>query len=155
MCPNRQISAFASRYLAKLALMCLVALFLLDCGGKRDEITIGAYLSLSGPDSTFGTDTEDGIALAIAEANAVGGVHGKPVRVVVEDDKSTSQEAALKVRQLIDREHVVAILGEVSSSRSLASQGPWPSVFSVGAIRRRSRAQDDVATPRPPNRPRR
>ncbi|HEX7663150.1 MAG TPA: ABC transporter substrate-binding protein [Polyangiaceae bacterium] len=100
--------------------MCLVALFLLDCGGKRDEITIGAYLSLSGPDSTFGTDTEDGIALAIAEANAVGGVHGKPVRVVVEDDKSTSQEAALKVRQLIDREHVVAILGEVSSSRSLA-----------------------------------
>src|SRR6185436_9938293 len=37
-----------------------------------------------------------------------------------EDDKSTTQEASLKVRQLIDRDKVVALLGESASSRSLA-----------------------------------
>ena len=98
----------------------LTALFAISCSKRKDEIVVGAYLSLSGADSTFGTDTEDGIALAVEETNARGGVKNKRVRVLYEDDKSTSQEASQKVRQLIDRDRVVALLGEVSSSRSLA-----------------------------------
>ena len=90
------------------------------CGKKSDEITVGAFLSLSGSDSTFGTDTRDGIELAVEEVNAAGGVKGKKVKVLYEDDKSTTQEASQKVRQLIDRDKVLAILGEVASSRSLA-----------------------------------
>lgn len=90
------------------------------CGKKSDEIQVGAFLSLSGSDSTFGTDTRDGIELAVEEVNAAGGVKGKKVKVLYEDDKSTTQEASQKVRQLIDRDKVVAILGEVASSRSLA-----------------------------------
>ena len=90
------------------------------CGKKSDEITVGAFLSLSGSDSTFGTDTRDGIELAVEEINAAGGVKGKKVKVLYEDDKSTTQEASQKVRQLIDRDKVLAILGEVASSRSLA-----------------------------------
>src|SRR5688572_10733940 len=91
------------------------------CGkNNAEEITVGAYLSLSGSDSTFGTDTRDGIELAVAEVNAKGGVHGKKIKVLYEDDKSTTQEASQKVRQLIDRDKVVALLGEVASSRSLA-----------------------------------
>jgi branched-chain amino acid transport system substrate-binding protein len=86
-----------------------------------NEIKIGAYLSLSGPDSTFGTDTREGIELAVEEANAAGGVRGKRVRVIYEDDKSTTYEAVQKVRQLIDRNKVVALLGEIASSRSLAA----------------------------------
>ena len=87
---------------------------------NEDEIVVGAYLSLSGPDSTFGIDSKDGIALAVDEVNAAGGIKGKKIRVVYEDDKSTTQEATQKVRQLIDRDKVVALLGEVASSRSLA-----------------------------------
>ncbi len=90
------------------------------CSKKSDEIVVGAYLSLSGADSTFGTDTKDGIELAVGELNAAGGVKGKKVKVLYEDDKSTAQEASNKVRQLIDRDGVVAILGEVASSRSMA-----------------------------------
>jgi branched-subunit amino acid ABC-type transport system permease component/ABC-type branched-subunit amino acid transport system substrate-binding protein len=93
---------------------------LVACKPKVDDIPVGAYLSLTGADSTFGTDTRDGIALAIEQVNAAGGVHGKPIRIIYEDDKSSSQEAANKVRQLIDRDGAVAILGEVASSRSLA-----------------------------------
>src|SRR5688572_17897494 len=87
---------------------------------SEGEIVVGAYLSLSGPDSTFGTDTREGIELAVEETNAAGGVKGKRIRVLYEDDKSTTQEASQKVRQLIDRDKVVALLGEVASSRSVA-----------------------------------
>lgn len=98
-----------------------LALVGLGCGRKNDqEIAIGAFFSLSGSDSTFGSDSKEGIDLATEEINAAGGIKGKKVRVIFEDDKSTTQEASQKVRQLIDRDKVVAILGEVASSRSLA-----------------------------------
>jgi branched-chain amino acid transport system substrate-binding protein len=90
------------------------------CKTKTDDIAVGAYLSLSGSESTFGTDTKDGIELALQHVNAQGGIKGKKVRVVYEDDKSTPQEASNKVRQLIDRDGVIALLGEVASSRSMA-----------------------------------
>lgn len=89
-------------------------------GGSTDQVTVGAFFSLSGSDSTFGLDSKEGIELALEEQNAAGGVKGKKVRVLFEDDKSNPQEASNKVRQLIDRDKVVAILGEVASSRSLA-----------------------------------
>ena len=112
------IGTWSVRVLALL--ITLASLVTSGCKPKVDDIPIGAYLSLSGPDSSFGTDVRDGIVMAIEEVNAHGGVHGKPVRVIYEDDKSNSQEAANKVRQLIDRDGAVAILGEVASSRSLA-----------------------------------
>ena len=105
-----------------LVTIVLSALACGGCGKKSDDIQVGAFLSLSGEDSTFGTDTRDGIELALDEVNASGGVKGKKVKVLFEDDKSTTKEASQKVRQLIDRDKVVAILGEVaSSSRRVAS----------------------------------
>ena len=103
-----------------LASVFVSALATTGCEKKTDDIRIGAYLSLSGSDSTFGTDTRDGIDLALQEQNAAGGIKGKKVRVLYEDDKSTPQEASNKVRQLIDRDGVLALLGEVASSRSMA-----------------------------------
>lgn len=90
------------------------------CEKKTDDLTVGAFLSLSGSDSTFGTDTKDGIELALDEANKAGGVKSKKVKILYEDDKSQPQEASNKVRQLIDRDNVLAILGEVASSRTMA-----------------------------------
>lgn len=91
------------------------------CSRNHDnEISIGAFLSLSGADATFGSDTREGIDLALEEVNAAGGIKGKKVRVIYEDDKSTTFEATQKVRQLIDRDKVIAVVGEVASSRSLA-----------------------------------
>jgi branched-chain amino acid transport system substrate-binding protein len=86
--------------------------------GSDQVVTVGAYLSLSGPDSTFGQDTKEGIEMATDEANAKGGVKSRKIRVLYEDDKSTPQEASLKVRELIDRDKVIAVLGEVASSRT-------------------------------------
>jgi len=111
---TRRIFTFSIAALAVSALACSA------CGKKSDDIPVGAFLSLSGSDSTFGTDTRNGIEQAVDETNAAGGVKGRKIRVIYEDDKSTTQEASQKVRQLIDRDKVVALLGEVASSRSLA-----------------------------------
>jgi branched-chain amino acid transport system substrate-binding protein len=89
------------------------------CKPKSESIVVGSYLSLSGVDSTFGTDTRDGIELALEQANAAGGAKGKKLTVVYEDDKSSPQEVSTKVHELIDRDAVVALLGEVASSRSM------------------------------------
>lgn len=82
------------------------------------EWKVGVYLGLSGPDAQFGIQTQEGIQLAVDEINAAGGIKGKKIKILIEDDKGNPTEANNKVLQLIDRDKVIAILGEVASSRS-------------------------------------
>src|SRR5437762_11352624 len=86
-----------------------------------DEIVLGHYASLTGATATFGTSTRDGIELARDEINAKGGVLGKQVVVKHEDDQSRIEEARTAVEKLISRDKVIAVLGEVSSSKSIAA----------------------------------
>src|SRR5204863_1136854 len=74
----------------------------------------------SGAEAQFGSDSREGIELAIDEVNKAGGAKGRPIKVVYEDDKGNPQETTNKVLQLIDRDKVVALIGEVASSRSKA-----------------------------------
>ncbi|HVE65889.1 MAG TPA: ABC transporter substrate-binding protein [Thermoanaerobaculia bacterium] len=103
--------------------LCLIALLSISCGkrGTGDEIVIGEYGSLTGTTATFGQSTDNGIKMAFDEINAAGGILGKKVRVIVEDDRSQPEEAATAVTKLINQNRVTAVLGEVSSSRSLAA----------------------------------
>lgn len=90
-------------------------------GSAGDEILIGEYGSMSGPEATFGQSTHNGIMLALDEVNAAGGVKGRKVRIQTEDDQSKPEEAANAVSKLISQNQVVAVLGEVASSNSLAA----------------------------------
>ena len=85
-----------------------------------DEIVIGEVGSLTGNDATFGTSTRDGVDLAVQQLNKAGGINGKKVRVVVLDDQGKPEEAATAMTKLITQDKVVAVLGEVASTRSLA-----------------------------------
>ena len=87
---------------------------------SSSEILIGHYASMTGDTATFGVSADEGIRLAMAEINAAGGVLGKPVRVITEDDRSNNDEAKTAVQKLINRDKVVALLGEIASSRSIA-----------------------------------
>src|SRR4051812_7195702 len=101
-------------------LVAVAGLCITACKRKPDDaIKVGAYLSLSGSDSAFGLDTREGMLLAIDELNAAGGVKGKKLDVIYEDDKSTTAETSQAVRKLIERDSVVALLGEAASGRSL------------------------------------
>lgn len=88
---------------------------------KKDEIVIGHFASMTGSEATFGTSTDDGIRLALEEINAAGGINGKKVKLITMDNQGKADEAAAVVTRLIEREKVVALLGEVASSRSLAA----------------------------------
>ena len=92
-------------------------------GSKQDEIVIGVYGSLTGGDATFGQSTKSGVEVALKELtdHKQGKIGGLSVRVVNEDDQGKAEEAATVVQKLINQDQVVAVLGEVASSRSLAA----------------------------------
>src|SRR5919108_1215132 len=108
-----------------LVLGLVVAPALTSCsegaGGEGNEIVVGEFGSLTGTTATFGISTKNGIDMAIDSVNKAGGVLGKQVRVIVEDDQGRPEEAQTVVTKLINSDRVLAVLGEVASSRSLAA----------------------------------
>ena len=88
---------------------------------RGQAIVIGEYGSLTGGTATFGISTDEGLQLALDQINAKGGVLGRPIKVVVEDDESRPEEAVTVVQKLINQNEVVAVIGEVASTRSLAA----------------------------------
>jgi branched-chain amino acid transport system substrate-binding protein len=116
----------------------LLLLGLLGCGGGGDKggggstsapagggsgsgaILVGHFGSMTGSEATFGQSTDNGIRLAVKEQNAAGGVKGRMIDIKTYDDQGKSQEAGTAVTRLITDDKVVAVLGEVASSLSLA-----------------------------------
>ncbi|HET9553094.1 MAG TPA: ABC transporter substrate-binding protein [Anaeromyxobacteraceae bacterium] len=85
-----------------------------------DTIPIGLVSCMTGEQATFGVSTENGVKLAIAEANAKGGVKGKKFTLKTYDDQGKPEEAAIAATRLVQQDKVVVLLGEIASSRSLA-----------------------------------
>ena len=69
--------------------------------------------------ASFGQSTHKGSTLAVEEINAKGGVLGRPLELVTRDNQSKAGETSIIVRDLISREKVVALIGEIASRRSL------------------------------------
>jgi branched-chain amino acid transport system substrate-binding protein len=88
-------------------------------GAGGDTIKVGEFASLTGSEATFGQSSHHGTQLAVDELNAGGGVLGKKIQLLTEDNQSQAGQSATVVRKLISSDGVVAILGEVASSRSL------------------------------------
>jgi branched-chain amino acid transport system substrate-binding protein len=88
---------------------------------SASDIPVGVYAALSGGEAAFGQATVQGAKLAEEEINAAGGVLGKKIRLVVEDDQGKGDEAASVVTKLITGDNVVAVIGENSSNQSLAA----------------------------------
>jgi len=96
----------------------------LACGGEKraaDAIVVGHVASMTGDTATFGRSADQGMRMAIEEINASGGALGKPIELITEDDRSVTEEARTAAQKLLQRDQVVALLGEVASSRSLAA----------------------------------
>lgn len=98
-----------------------ICLLVSACKKNENVILIGEYGSLTGGTASFGQSTHAGIMLATEEINAQGGLLGKKVKIITEDDQSKPEEAKSAVLKLIKHNKVSAIIGEVASSRSLAA----------------------------------
>ena len=83
-------------------------------------IKIGEVGSMTGSSATFGTSTHQAIEIAVRDINAAGGIKGKQIQLISIDDQGKPEEAATAITKLITQHGVVAVIGEVASSRSLA-----------------------------------
>jgi len=90
-------------------------------GSNADKVRIGVFMSLTGSTANFGISSTNGIKLAAEEVNAKGGINGKQIDILVQDDRSDASEAATIVTKFVTQDQVHAILGEVASSRSIAA----------------------------------
>ncbi|MEK7774440.1 MAG: ABC transporter substrate-binding protein [Candidatus Zixiibacteriota bacterium] len=106
-----------------ICLLVIVFALMLSCssGESSNEILIGEYSSLTGTTATYGQSSTRASQIAIDEVNAAGGVLGKKVKLLLEDTQSKPEEAALAATKLLTRDKVVALIGEIASSRSLAA----------------------------------
>jgi branched-chain amino acid transport system substrate-binding protein len=85
----------------------------------QTPIRVGEFASLTGKEAAFGQSAHKGTLLAIEEVNAAGGVLGRPLQLISEDNQSKPGDSGTIVTKLITRDKVVALLGEVASSRSI------------------------------------
>src|SRR5882757_8110612 len=115
-----------SNWILLSASMLGLALCFTGCSKSADQtaavdqlIKVGEFASLTGKEATFGISSHEGTLLAVEDINAAGGVLGKKIQLITEDDLSKAGEPATVVNKLISRDGVVAILGEVASGRSL------------------------------------
>ncbi len=103
----------------------LTAALAAACGGEKtlqpQGVKVGFFGALTGPTATFAISGRNGVLLAVDEINREGGVLARPVVVLSEDDRGEAAEAASVVSKLVTRDHVVALIGENASSRSLAA----------------------------------
>ncbi len=104
------------RFAMLVSAVCLPGIF---AAISAEPILVGEVASLTGASASFGQSSHEGTELAVAEINAAGGVLGRPILLITEDDQSQAGQPATIVRKLISQDKVVAVLGEVASSKSL------------------------------------
>lgn len=113
--------------LLSMAMVTLLAMgTLVSCGESKgastesDVVKIGTIVPLTGKVSSFGQSAKEGVLLAEKQINDAGGVKGKKVKFIIEDDQG-DQNAALNVfNKLVDKDNVDMILGPLTSAPTLA-----------------------------------
>jgi branched-chain amino acid transport system substrate-binding protein len=90
-------------------------------GVTPDSITIGAFGPITGPAAYIGLAGRDGATLAIKEINAAGGINGRKLSMVFEDDGHSPTKALAAVKKLIDQDHVFMIFCVAGSNGTLGA----------------------------------
>lgn len=91
-----------------------------EVGVTATEILVGEVQPMSGPASLVGKAGAAGSKLAIAEINAAGGINGRKLRAIYEDDGYVPARSVIAVKKLIDSDKVFALTGTTGSSHMVA-----------------------------------
>ncbi|AWI79568.1 amino acid ABC transporter substrate-binding protein [Parazoarcus communis] len=111
-----------SRFVLGCALALSAAFAVAATPGVSDrEIVLGSIQDLSGPAAMLGSPVRDGMLLRLEEANAAGGVHGRKLRMVVEDTGYDPKRAVLATRKLLDRDQAFAFLANFGTPVVMAT----------------------------------
>ncbi|HUA50914.1 MAG TPA: ABC transporter substrate-binding protein [Candidatus Sulfotelmatobacter sp.] len=105
----------------RVVLSCLATILLAGAATAAEPIKIGASEPMTGTAAVFGEQAKWGADLALSEINGAGGVLGRKLEVVVEDNQCNPAEAAKVATKLLDQDKVVTLLGALCSSATLAT----------------------------------
>src|SRR5579862_6724371 len=93
-----------------------------ETGVSADEIVIGALGVLTGPLANNGKTIYDGVEAVYDQANKAGGINGRKIRYVREDDHCQAADAISAAKKLIYDDKVFLIHGGGCSNASLAAK---------------------------------
>lgn len=86
------------------------------CGEKAAEtVKIGAIGPLSGAVAVYGVDCLNGINLAAEEINAAGGINGKKIEIISEDDEGAPEKSVNAYKKIVTKDKAKLIIGSLTS----------------------------------------
>ena len=92
-----------------------------EIGGGDEPYRIGVMESVTGPGETYGNVAVQAKQMAVDEINAAGGINGRMIELIVEDEKCNAQDAITAYRKLTDVDGVKIILGTSCSGAMLGA----------------------------------
>jgi branched-chain amino acid transport system substrate-binding protein len=91
-------------------------------GVTKTELTVGSIQDLSGPLAAYGKQIRNGQQMAVDEANELGGIHGRKVRLLVEDSGYDPKKALLAAQKLVTQDNgIFAMVGHLGTAQNLAA----------------------------------
>jgi branched-chain amino acid transport system substrate-binding protein len=90
-------------------------------GVSKTEIILGTTQDLSGPIVPFSKQAVAGMQMRVDELNAQGGIHGRKIRLVVEDNGYDPKKAVLAAQKMVLRDKIFAALGPIGTPVAVAS----------------------------------
>ena len=90
-------------------------------GVTRDEVLLGSIVDLSGPVAAYGRDVRDGLLMGVNEINARGGIHGRKLRLLVEDNGYDPKRSVLAAQKLANQDKVFGVVGTFGTPHALAA----------------------------------
>ena len=90
-------------------------------GVSKNEIVIGSMQDLSGPIVAFSKQLKYGMEMRVAEVNAQGGIHGRKLKLVIEDHGYDPKKAVLATQKLVQKDKIFAMVGTIGTPAALPS----------------------------------
>jgi branched-chain amino acid transport system substrate-binding protein len=98
------------------------SLFAADPGITKDSIKIGVFAPLSGPFQSYGIETWRGAMMWYKKVNQEGGIRGRKLIIINEDDKCTGTDLVAAVKKLVTKDEVFILNGGSCSSAIVSAQ---------------------------------
>ena len=103
------------RIVVPIILLGCLLINLTGCGGAKDTIKIGLQGPMTGDYAYEGKGFQNALNMLVEQVNAAGGINGKQVELIVEDDAGDPTQSALVAQRLVDAK-VVAVIGAYNST---------------------------------------
>ncbi len=109
-------------------------------GVSKSEIVIGTEQDLSGPIVAFSKQVKNGMEMRVDEINAAGGIHGRKLKLIVEDHGYDPKKAVLATQKLVQKDKIFAMVGLIGTPTALAAMPILfdknvPNLFPITAAR--------------------